>query len=185
MADWKLSFSTITKSWAIVAKISRIVAWINSTNWYEGHSFFTTYVVVRLSDVSSIFCKNHLKCIFSSKLSLHRTAWWPLRLSKMDALRINWSYSPKDQFMKFWWKLLSVWWWLKNSVFLSRPFWNFFRFFFCIVYGIPRMGQNFDDCPDFQKTQKIWIKFLFSVHVFECEIEYLVVKSCHICSTWV
>ena len=22
-----------------------------------------------------------------------------------------------------------------------------------IVYGIPRMGRNFDDCPDFQKNQ--------------------------------
>ena len=96
-------------------------------------------------------------------LSLHRTAWQPHRLSKMDALRINWSYSPKDQFVKFWQKLLSFWWWLKNSVFLSRPFWNFFlKFFYFVlnlyklvtIYGVPRIFQNFDDYPDFQQKAR-------------------------------
>ena len=68
------------------------------------------------------------------------TAWRPYKLSKINALCINWSYSPKDQFLKFWQKLLSFWWWLKNSVFLSRQFWKkncqkklfFFSIFFSI-----------------------------------------------------
>ena len=62
----------------------------------------------------------------SSRLSLHRTAWQPYRLSKRDALHINISYPRKDQFVKICQKLLSFWWRLKNSVFLIRPFWNCF-----------------------------------------------------------
>ena len=67
-------------------------------------------------------------------LSLRRTASRPHRLSHTNALRINQSYSPKDQSVKFWWKLLSFWWWLKNSVFLSRPFWIFFFHIFRIFF---------------------------------------------------
>ena len=43
---------------------------------------------------------------------------------------------PTAWFVKFWRKLLSFWGWLKNSVFLSRPFWNFFakkKKFFCFI----------------------------------------------------
>ena len=47
------------------------------------------------------------------------------RLSQINALRINLSYSPKDQSLKFlqnkYWELAE----LKISVFLSQPFWIF------------------------------------------------------------
>ena len=71
---------------------------------------------------------NSLFCVFSPFLSLHQTAWqWQsYRLSHIDTLCINQFYYPKDQSVKFWRKLLSFWGWLKNSVFLSRPFWIFF-----------------------------------------------------------
>ena len=52
----KLSFSTTTKSWAIAAKILRIGPWVSRINCCEGHSFCSAYMVVRLSDVSSIYC---------------------------------------------------------------------------------------------------------------------------------
>jgi hypothetical protein len=70
--------------------------------------------------------------------------------------------------MKFWRKLLSFWWWLKNSVFLSQPFCkkNTKKYFLfasnllklVIGYGTPRMGQNFHDCADFQKKTRGGIK---------------------------
>ena len=60
MADSKkVSFSTTSKSWAIVAKILQIGPWVSRINWCKGHSFCSTYMVVRLSDRSSIYCKKH------------------------------------------------------------------------------------------------------------------------------
>ena len=35
---------------------------------------------------------------------LFRTIWQPYRLSYIHAFRINLSYKPKDQSLKFWWK---------------------------------------------------------------------------------
>ena len=78
MADSKkLSFSATTNSQYFFTKISGIGPWVSRLNWYDEHWFCSTYMVVRLSEASSIYCKKTLKCIFSSKLSLHRTAWWP------------------------------------------------------------------------------------------------------------
>ena len=57
MADSKkLSFSTTTKSWAIFANISQMDPWVIRINWRKGHPFCSTYMVVRLSDVSLIYC---------------------------------------------------------------------------------------------------------------------------------
>ena len=44
------------------------------------------------------------KCIFSPFLT-----WQPYSLSHVDALRINLSYSPKDQSLKFSWKNIENW----------------------------------------------------------------------------
>ena len=56
MADSKkLSFSTTPKSWSIFTKISQIGPWVCRINWWEGHPFCSTYMVIRLSDVSSIY----------------------------------------------------------------------------------------------------------------------------------
>ena len=54
MADSKkLSFSTTPKSWAIVAKISRIGPWVSRIDWREGHWYDSSYIVVRRSDLST------------------------------------------------------------------------------------------------------------------------------------
>ena len=76
----KLSFSTTTKSWPIFAKISKIGPGVRKISWCEGQLFCSTSMVVRLSDVSSIYC------IFCTKLSLHRwslhqTAWRQFEVS--------------------------------------------------------------------------------------------------------
>ena len=87
-----LSFSTTPKNWAIVAKISKIGPWVSRVDWCEGHQCESTYMTVRLSDISSKKGWNHKKGSFSPFLSLRRTTWRPYRLSHIDALRINQSY---------------------------------------------------------------------------------------------
>ena len=104
-----------------------------------------------------------LKMHFSSKLSLHRTAWRPYRLSKIDALRIKWFYSPKDQFVKFWQKLLSFWWRLKNSVFLLHFYLNQSQ-----INGVAWIGLNFYDYHDFQKNQGGYRIMKHTVFYFLC-----------------
>ena len=42
----------IAKSWAISAKISQICPWDSRIDWWEGHQCDSTYMAVRLSDVS-------------------------------------------------------------------------------------------------------------------------------------
>ena len=102
------------------------------------------------------------KCIFPvfcMKLSLCRTAWWSYRLSHIDAICINLSYSPKNQSVKFSRKNIENWGYLKNSVFLGRPFWKFFckkkiaSFLSKSVTNqrVPWMGLNFYYHHDFQK----------------------------------
>ena len=63
--------------------------------------------------------------------------------------------------MKFWRKLLSVWWWLKNSVFFAA-----FPLKLVNIYRIARMGQNFDDYPGFQQIPGMPILLQQSVDVF-------------------
>ena len=48
----KTEFFNIAKSWAISAKISWIGPWVSRIDWCEGHQCDSTYMVVRLSDVS-------------------------------------------------------------------------------------------------------------------------------------
>ena len=53
MADSKkLSFSTTTKSSAIVAKILQIGPWVSRIDSCEGHQSDATYMALRLSNVS-------------------------------------------------------------------------------------------------------------------------------------
>ena len=92
-----LSFSSTTKSWAIFVKISRIGPWVSRINWWILLNLYGHQAVRH----KLCFLQKTLKFIFSSKLSLHRTAWRPCKLSKVDDLRINSSYSPEDQFVKY------------------------------------------------------------------------------------
>ena len=128
MADSKkLSFSTTTKSWAIAAKISWIGPWVSRIDWCEGHWCGSTYMVVRLSYISSKTGKKCIFCVFRLFLSLCWTAWWPYQLSHNNALRIISSYEPKDQSLekKFQkkWELAE----LENELFFRGPFWIFFQ----------------------------------------------------------
>ena len=127
MADSKkLSFSTTNKSWAISSKISWIGPWVIRIDWCEGQWCGSTYMVVRMSDVSSKTDKKCIFCGFRLFLSLRPTASSPYRLSHINALCINESSQPKDQSMNFWEKLLSFCWWLKifESAILKKK--NFF-----------------------------------------------------------
>ena len=49
----KTEFFNFAKSWAISAKISWIGPWVSRIDWCEGHQCDSTYMAVRLSDVSS------------------------------------------------------------------------------------------------------------------------------------
>ena len=62
MADSKKrSFSSSTNSQYFFMKISWISPWVSRIDWCEGHWFCSTYMAVRLSDISS---KTGQKCIF-------------------------------------------------------------------------------------------------------------------------
>ena len=114
----KSHFQGFVNSQYFFMKISWVGPWVSRIDWCKGHWFCSTHVAVRLADISSKMAWKHKKFIFCLFLSLRWPASRPYGLSKINALRINWSYSPKDQFVKVWWKLLSFWLWLKNSVFL-------------------------------------------------------------------
>ena len=60
----KTEFFNFVKSWANSAKISWIRSWVSRIEWCEGHPFCSTYMAVRLSDISSKTGKKHKKCIF-------------------------------------------------------------------------------------------------------------------------
>ena len=79
--------------------------------------------------------------------------------------------------MKFWWQLLSFWRWLKNSVFLSRPFWNFFakKIFFCFIPI--KISQHLKDSKDFSKfwwlpwfPENFWCAYTFAT---QCNIRWI------------
>ena len=88
----KTEFFNFAKSWAISAKISWIGPWVSRIDWCEGHQCDSTYMAVRLSEVTQKRAKNTKKAVLALFLGLRRTAWQPYRLSHIDALRINQSY---------------------------------------------------------------------------------------------
>ena len=81
-------------------------------------------MVFRLSNVRWIYCKKCIFSAFSSKFMLHRTSWWLNRWSRINALCISWSFSHKNQSLKYW--ELAV---LKISVFwvarMGRDFYDY------------------------------------------------------------
>ena len=66
--------------------------WLSRIDWCKGHWFVTTYMVVRLSDISSKTGKKCVFCVFRLFLSLCRTASRPYKLRQINALRINQFY---------------------------------------------------------------------------------------------
>ena len=88
----KSSFSSSANSQYFFLKISWIGPWVSRIDWCEGHWCGSTYMVVRLSDISSKTGKKCIFGVFRLFLSLCRTASQPYRLSHTNALRINQFY---------------------------------------------------------------------------------------------
>ena len=126
IGNWTIIEHNSPNSQYFFMKISWIVPWISRIDWCEGLWCGSTYMVVRLSDISSkaAYIK-HKKCIFCLFLSLCRTASWPYKLSHTNALLNNQFYKLKSPiheiFMKKYWEMAE----LENEVFLRRPFWIF------------------------------------------------------------
>ena len=66
-------------------------------------------MALRLSDISSKTGKKCIFCVFRPFLSLCRTASRPYKLSHLNALRINQSYTSKDESQKFSQKNIENW----------------------------------------------------------------------------
>ena len=122
----KWPFFKIANSQKFFAKISQIRPWVSRIAWCEGHWCGSTYVTVRLSDISLKTAKNHKKCIFSLFYSLCRTSSRPYTLNQINALRIMQTYEPKDESVKFSRKNFENWQFWKMAIFEKRPFWIFF-----------------------------------------------------------
>jgi hypothetical protein len=93
MAVFKIEFFKIVNSQKNFVKISWIVSRVSRNSWWcEGHWCSSTYLVVRLSDVSSNTGKKCIFGVFRLFLRLCRTASQPYRLSYINALCINYFY---------------------------------------------------------------------------------------------
>ena len=85
----KRSFFKIANSQYFFVKILWSGPWVSRIHWCEGHWYGSTYMAVRLSDISSITGQKCIFCVFWPFLSLCRTTSRPYRLSHTNALRIN------------------------------------------------------------------------------------------------
>ena len=103
------------------AKISEIGPWISRIDWCEGHWCGSTYIVMRLSDISSKTGKKCIFGVFRLFWGLCWTASQPYRLSHVNALRIN-QFSEK----KFWeLPILKIWFFFESAI---------LNFFFKIIF---------------------------------------------------
>ena len=124
-------------------------------------------MVVRLSDIRAETGKKCFFCVFRLFFPLCQTASQPQMLSYINAFRINQSYLPKDQSVKFSRKNFENWGFWKTAIlkighFENWPFWifffNFFFFFFASfswksvqISMVEWIGRNFDVFHGFQK----------------------------------
>ena len=100
MADLKIqngrlkkdSFSSSANSQYFFMKFSWIGPWVSRIDWCEGHWFVSTFVAVRLSDISSKTGKKCIFGVFRVFLSLCQTVSQPQKLRQTNALRINQFY---------------------------------------------------------------------------------------------
>ena len=87
----------IQKNWVFLnrqfqknfVKISWIGPWVRRIDWCKGHWCSSTYIVERLSDVSSKTGKKCIFCVFRLFLRLRWTTSQPYTLSYINALGIN------------------------------------------------------------------------------------------------
>ena len=83
------AFFKIANSQNFFVKISWISPWVSRIDWCGGHWWGSTYMVVRLSNISSKIGKKCIFCVFRLFLSLYRTASQPYKLSHTNTLCIN------------------------------------------------------------------------------------------------
>jgi hypothetical protein len=88
----KTEFFNSPNSQNFFTKMSWIGSWVSMIDWCGRHWCGSTWMVVRLSEVSSKTGKKCIFCVFRLFLSLCHTASWPYRLSHINALGINQSY---------------------------------------------------------------------------------------------
>ena len=126
----KRSFFKIANSQYFFVKISWSGPWVSRIHWCEGHWYGSTYMAVRLSDISSKMAKKHKKCIFGLFLSLCRTPSRPFRLP-MPFASMN-STNPATAPWNFHKKILRIGdfekWPFFESAILNFFFGNFFFF---------------------------------------------------------
>ena len=70
----EIRFFKIANSQNLFVKISWIGPWISRIDWCKGHWCDSTYMAVRLSDISSKIGKKYIFCVFRPFLSLCRKA---------------------------------------------------------------------------------------------------------------
>ena len=118
----KTEFFKITNSKNYFVKIFEIGSWISKIDWCEGYWCGSTYIVVRLSDTSSKTGKNiflvFLGCFGAYAALHHDHIGWA---RSMTLASIN-PTNPRTNLCKIKIIELAI---LKNSVFLSWPFWDF------------------------------------------------------------
>ena len=105
MADSKkLSFSTSSKAEQIPPKFNGFVlGLVSRIEWCKGHWFCSTYMAVRLANVSSKTGKKYIFCVFRPFLSLcqsHRHIGWATSMLFASINRTNpwtnpWNYLGK------------------------------------------------------------------------------------------
>ena len=66
------SISSTPNSQYFFTKISQIGPWVRGINWCQWHQCGSTYIVVWLSDISSISCKKCIFSVFFMKLNICR-----------------------------------------------------------------------------------------------------------------
>ena len=131
-------FFKITNSQNFFAKNSWIGPWVSRINWCKGHWFGSTYMVVRLSYISSKQPKNtkntFFVCFWAYVGQPHDLISWAV---PMPFASIN-STIPRTNPWEFHEKILRIggagkWGFFEAAIlnFLSRPFWFFFLLHLC------------------------------------------------------
>ena len=85
----KTEFFKIANFQNVFAKISEIGPWVSRIDWCEVHWCGSTYIVVRLSNISSKTGKKWFYGVFRLFLHLCRTVLQPYRLSHVNFLCMN------------------------------------------------------------------------------------------------
>ena len=151
-------------------KISWIGPWVNRIDWCEGHWFGSTYMAMRLSEISSKTGKKCIFCDFRLFLPLPQTtsqAYIYFELHQCpshQSILLTQGRIP-EIFTKFFWELAI----LKNSGFLSQPFFK-------------KKNHNFScflamrNCTTFYSVRNyLRISAIYFAHIVSCQFLYIMI----------